>query len=322
MILSDYQSAEYLELKDAFDKHYHDQIYPFLKNKEDIRLKYVNRFISLCLMAAFILPVLTIIVYYFNRYHQADIDWGLFFIPIAIGIYVISSPYRKYRAEMKQNVMDLFFKFLPDFKYEGGQGLNAGELRQSLIFPAFQTLQADDCFRGKYSGVNLRVCEELLKNEYHDARGRRHTTTAFRGIAVEMDMNKSFSGHTIVLKDHGLLNAFRCPSGMQNVKLEDPVFEKIFEVYSSDQIEARYLLTTAFMERLLSLRQLYQGKKVQASFFDRKILIAIDTRQDMFEPCSFFKTNLNKSKFDLVFNQIWTILKIIQILKLNKHLGL
>lgn len=39
------------------------------------------------------------------------------------------------------------------------------------------------------------------------------------------------------------------------VRLEDPEFEKIFVVYSSDEVEARYILSTSFMERLVEFRK-------------------------------------------------------------------
>jgi len=40
---------------------------------------------------------------------------------------------------------------------------------------------------------------------------------------------------------------------MKRVGLVDPVFEKIFEAYGTDQVEARYLLTPTFMQRLVRL---------------------------------------------------------------------
>lgn len=316
------EEPEYASLKSAFDRYYTATLYPYLKNKESVRLKYVNRFILLILLAAFILPMVAIGIYFFNRHYQKDIDWGLFYMLVAIGIYIIRGPYKNYRKSVKNDVMSLFLRFFPDFRYEGGVGFSRQELQSSRIFPSYTSAKADDCFRGVYEGVGIRVCEELLEDEYRDAKGRRHVRKVFQGIGVELEMNKSFSGQTLVMKDRGIFNAMVRFDGLERVKLEDVVFEKIFEVYSDDQIEARYLLTTAFMERILSLQELYKGKKVQASFYDNRILISIDTRQDMFEPCSFFRTNLNKAKFDAVFEQIWTIFSIIHILKLDQKTGL
>ena len=83
-------------------------------------------------------------------------------------------------------------------------------------------------------------------------------------------MNKSFNGKTIVRKDIGLIgNWFRKTfTSLENVKLEDPTFEKRFEVFSDDQIEARYLLTVTFMERLTQLAETFGGKTIQCCFFN------------------------------------------------------
>ena len=70
---------------------------------------------------------------------------------------------------------------------------------------------------------------------------------------VHLAMNKTFKGTTIIKRDRGkVANFFRSKmSGLESVKLEDPKFEKLFDVYGNDQIEARYLLTPSFMERPL-----------------------------------------------------------------------
>ena len=154
--------------------------------------------------------------------------------------------------------------------------------------------------------------------------GHRETKKkmVFQGICVLLTMNKNFKGRTVVLKDKGIFNVFKHISGLQRVKLEDMWFEDLFEVYSSDQIEARYLLTTAFMERMLKLSELYGGKSIQFSFDDNQLLLAISTKQDMFEACSFFRSNVNKKKVDRVFEQFYTVFSIVDILKLNQKIGM
>ena len=104
--------------------------------------------------------------------------------------------------------------------------------------------------------------------------------------------------------------------------MEDVVFEKEFEVYSQNQIEARYLLTTAFMERMLKLKELYKGKKIQFSFQDSKVLIAINTKKNMFEPCTLLKTNLRQAQVYKVFEQFMTIFSVVDMLKLHQKIGM
>ena len=69
------------------------------------------------------------------------------------------------------------------------------------------------------------------------------------------DFNKNFQGRTIILPDFAQ-NAFGdfIGSWLQSknqareelVKMDNPDFEKEFVVYSNDQIEARYILSTRF----------------------------------------------------------------------------
>lgn len=69
-----------------------------------------------------------------------------------------------------------------------------------------------------------------------------------------------------MLKDSGWLNLFKKIGRPERVKLEDVSFERQFEVFSDNQIEARYLLTTAFMERMSEVKKAFQGKNIQFSF--------------------------------------------------------
>ena len=325
MITPDFEYDEYAEhadLKSRFDQYYQTVIFPFLHKKEEIRIKYVHRFWFLLFLSLFVLPMLILAIYVLNTIGKMEIDMGVIYIFIALFIYILRGPFAKYHREVKNDTMGLMVRFFEGFSYRPGSGLSPALIKYSKVFPEYTVAKADDCFTGTYNDVNHLVCEETLQREREKEKKKKNLVTVFRGIAVEMGMKKPFKGQTVVLKDSGLLNKFKGFPDMERVKLEDVVFEKHFEVYSTDQIEARYLLTTAFMERILQLKKLYRGKKIEISFYANKLLLAIDTRENMFEPCSFFKTNLNKKKFDQVFEQFWMIFSIIHVLKLNSTTGL
>ena len=42
---------------------------------------------------------------------------------------------------------------------------------------------------------------------------------------------------------------------LEEIELEDPEFMEHFRVYSTDQVEARYILSPSMMERLLAFRR-------------------------------------------------------------------
>ena len=168
----------------------------------------------------------------------------------------------------------------------------------------------------------MTISEEKL-TQIVRTRKSRHEQTVFDGVIVILSMNKKFKGQTVVKKDYGWLgNKFTRPSGLQRLRLEDPVFERKFEVYSDNQIEARYLLTTAFMERLLRLKQAFRGKKIECSFFDHQLMIAISTSENMFETSSFFHSAFDKKRMDRAFEQFCSVREIVDILKLNQQLGM
>ena len=105
---------------------------------------------------------------------------------------------------------------------------------------------------------------------------------------------------------------------LKPVKLESPEWERRFCAYSDNQVEARYMLTTAFMERFLNLTTAFGTDKAKCSFYDDKIMIAISTKKDLFEFGNLFKP-VSKDKF---YAELTSILELIDYLKLDTHTGL
>ena len=60
--------------------------------------------------------------------------------------------------------------------------------------------------------------------------------------------------------------------------------ERVFEVFSTDQIEARYLLTVSFMERLLELGEIFDKAEIQLCSENNNLLMLIRLRKPIFEP--------------------------------------
>ena len=302
------------DIKAGFEAYWQKTLRPALEKKEKVRRQYLSRFWLMFSIALLIIPTICTASYIFGP--QIHIEPNILFLIIAGIIFILRAPYHQYKSKIKQDIMPLFIGYFDGFTYALGKGLTSDEIEDSGIFPNFDEHQSDDCFEGCFEGVNIHVTEERLSTYHHTKRGSRKVEV-FKGIAVRLDLNKNFTSKTIVLKDAGIFNRFQSFSRPERIKLEDVHFEKLFEVYGTDQIEARRLLTPAFMERIIHLKDLYKGKSIQFSFWAGKLLIAISTNQDMFEPFSFFFTNINKAKIDTVFEQFLTIFEIIRILKLN-----
>ncbi len=311
------------DIKQRFDEYYWRNIYPLMITKEKIRLKYVARLKKLLIIACVIIPLLVVFASYFTKSFESSGDFivNIAYLIITITVFILRGPFILYKKIVKDDIMDCFIKFFDGFKYEPKQGLTAYDIRDSYIFPKFDDFSADDCFSGLYNGVAIRICEEkLIRYTYMNKKRRKQVV--FLGVVLELDMNKNFNYHTFVTKDKGIFNHLNGKRGFERVALEDVVFEKEFEAYSQNQVEARYLLTTAFMERMLKLKELYKGKSINFSFLDSKVLIAINTKENMFEPCKLLKTNLQQDQVYKVFEQFITIFSVVDMLKLSQRIGM
>lgn len=110
-------------------------------------------------------------------------------------------------------------------------------------------------------------------------------------------------------------------STLKPVILEDSKFNKKYDVYSEDQIEARYLITPSFMERFKKLKTAFGTNKIKCSFFDNNFMIAISTNENLFELGNLF-TPVNFSTAHKFYKQLTSIYLMINYFKLNERTGL
>ena len=109
---------------------------------------------------------------------------------------------------------------------------------------------------------------------------------------------------------------------LNKVNLENNEFNKRYNVYSSDQIEARYLVTPLFMEKFYNLKTVFGAKNIKCSFFDDNLMIAIDTKKDLFELGNLFKPVRDIKTIEDFYDEITAIFDMIDYFKLNEDIYL
>jgi hypothetical protein len=161
------------------------------------------------------------------------------------------------------------------------------------LVPRWDRAKYEDMLMGARADAPFHFFEAHLEERRTttDGKGRTRTTwvTVFRGQCLAVKFHKEFNGITKVYRDMGAFN-WLAKFGVKEprVKLEDPVFEKAFEVYGSDQIEARFLLTPDFMERLLGLERAFQGKQLRCAFAGGEMLLCV-AGKNLLEPGSMHR---------------------------------
>ena len=307
-----------------FDDYYNSHLLHKFAELEEKRQIKLNVFIKRLVITGIFIPLL--LVLFWNSFwsdYIAESRNATEFTVYVLGFYVISSflycqdPITSFTLKVKDDIMKTFAAFWGDFHYINGITLSDEILKESHIFPYYDRKEGDDHFQGLYNDVCVTINEEKLYKRVRTKNGS-YDAKVFEGIIIQLAMNKKFKGKTVVLKDRGMFNIFKKIKRTERVKLEDVVFERHFEVFSDNQIEARYLLTTAFMERILAAKKIFNGKTIQFSFFDNKLLIAIATNQNMFEVSSLFSRTTNRKIINRAFEQFSSVMDLIDTLKLQQ----
>ena len=327
----------------GFTSHYQSAIFPQVQSFEKQRIDKLIEFrkrLFIGIAAGIGIPVLTVILFLVlkdtfggsNGVSSIVKNVGDLIIFAVLGAltfiaYWVSKPILEYKTNVKNDIFPPVFSYFEQlgkgiFSYAATSPLSIDALQPSAMIPSFDRCHMEDHVKGDYKEVALEMVEARLTETQGSGKNRR-TVIKFSGMFVRMSMNKNFTNRTVVKRDHGKIgNWFAGKFGnknMEKVALEDPVFEKEFEVYSTDQVEARYLLSTSFMERLLQLSNVVKSSGIQASFYENHLLLMIPSKHDHFEVGSIFTPATFEEEICNIFNEMEQFFSIIDTLKLNEQ---
>lgn len=236
-----------------------------------------------------------------------------------------------YRTNFKEHIIRKMISFIDEqLNYEPKGFLSLSEFYGTKIFhQTADRYKGDDLVDGKLGATALKFSEvhAEYKQVSYDSKGRRHETwvTIFKGILFKADFNKNFKGNTIVLPDTlqwmgGLGTWFQKMNWNKGdlVKLENVTFEKYFAVYSNDQVEARYILSSTLMERIIKFREQF-GKGLYMSFVDSCVNIALPISANLFEP-KIFSSAMKTDYLQQYFNYLALVAGIVDELNLNMRI--
>lgn len=242
----------------------------------------------------------------------------LAFICVLVGIGIsafMSADLRDLETKTKSlMVLPVAREFGLEYIESPGDQISIHDFRQAGLLPNWDREGYEDRLTGEREGIGFEFFEAHLEQRRTttDSRGQTKTrwVTVFRGQCLRFRFHKRFYGRTLVARDKGFFNRFGGGSGLQLAKLEDPVFEKAFSVYTTDQVESRYLLTPDFMQRLVDLEETFRGGKLRCAFVDDEILVAVEGG-DLFEPGSLFTPLDNPDRIRELLNDFAAVFHLI-----------
>jgi hypothetical protein len=219
------------------------------------------------------------------------------------------------------------------FTYNATEGIPSEQFINSCILKQYPDRYAsEDLVEGKLGATEFKFsevhAEEKFKVRDSDGKDRTQFRTLFKGLFFVADFNKPFRSRTIVLPDTAerlfgniigkTLQSWGASRGEQLVKLEDIEFEKHFVVYSEDQIDARYILSTSLMRRVVDFKKKF-NKVMYFSFVESKIYVAIPYNRNLFEP-RVDESILNFSTIQEYFDDIALVVGLVEDLNLNTRI--
>jgi hypothetical protein len=253
-------------------------------------------------------------------------------ICLIIGLAIRAYQGTKFSREFKSRIMPVIVDTIhPGMSYSPNSGVSIGEFEKSRLYLTHpDRYRCEDYFQGEIGKTSIRFSEVHAekKHESRDSHGRKSTsyTTIFRGLFFVVDFNKHFSGETYILADNseGIFGRFARKLQKWNwsrpdlIELEDPEFEKVFKVFSTDQVEGRYIVTPHFMRLLLDLKT-KAGATPCISFLDNAVYVAIPNSKDFFE-FKFSQSLLDDGALKSLVDQLQFCTSIVDDLELNTRI--
>lgn len=305
------EEKTYSQMRKEFQEAFFKKISPGLSKYESERLRQFGYTRAVKIAALIIILVLVFLT--------KQIDIGLILFICCIAGAVCFGLKKKFENEIKQKIIPYVCKCLGDLKWKYAQCSFEQLLCKSGIIDRYNRVSYDDSFTGIYKDINYEICETSFY--YKTGTGKNSSTrTVFKGVMIKLDMNKSFTGNTVIRPD--TLKHASPAANLKHTTLEDVVFEKKFDVFTDDEVEARYLITPSFMERLNNMKTAFSADRVSCAFYDKYLLVGLHTSKDLFSICSLKEPVNDGKQFFTMFEEILSIIKLIDHFKLNQKIGL
>ncbi|MDR0385826.1 MAG: DUF3137 domain-containing protein [Prevotellaceae bacterium] len=307
---------------------------PDIEEMENLRLKFTRRK-TIFILTSVITIILSVMIFCI-LYRTGNSINGPALIAgclICAGLAIFYAAYvsplsGKLKSHFSKNIIEHYVRsILSDAQYEPENCHPLQTYYESLLF----MIDVDRHTGANYvhgmfdrTDVSFSYMHTEYKQVEHTAKGTKTTWhTIFRGIFMCADSNKRFSGQTIVLPDTaekylgGFGKWLQKKAGNtvgEMVYMENVEFEKKFVVYSTDPVEARFLITPKIQEQIFKMKKMLR-KDLRLSFVNNNVFIAV-SRDNIFQMDTSLSFTDDKT-LRYYMSDIVELLTLIHLLDLN-----
>lgn len=293
----------------SFRRLYSEGIEPCFAGNEELRQAAVSSFKTRLLLGS--LGVIAVGAGVYLWAHQPTAGLVAAFMAAVLACIWAYQPLANVGKKLKREYCAAIAAAMgATFKLDGFEPPAFDRLRELNLAPRATRSHFEDWFSGTYRDASFDLYEAHLEQRRSNGKST-HYVTVFRGQLMRLRFPRAFLGVTIVRRDAGVFNGLGGGRGLQRVRLDDPQFERAFEVWGNDQVEARYLLHPVMMERLLELERALRGKRLRCAFQDGDLLIAVEGG-NLFEPGDLFKPLVDPARARRIVDEVSSVMRVME----------
>jgi hypothetical protein len=308
---------------------FYEEIYPTLEKIEQERLSSLTK--GNIIITVGVIIVVFIVIPMFIAMRDAGEFSSLFTLIILIVFSGVTSLYRRQQFSVKSTYKhEVISKIVEavdsNFVYQPYGQVVREYFNESRLFSEPDRYSGEDYISGRLGETDFQLSEIHAEyksgSDYED--GSSSYSTIFKGFFMVADFHQDFQGHTIVVPDNkavgiwGRIQQAIKSQGMETAEMEDVDFEDKFDVFTTDQEEARNILSMSMIENIVKLKEKFDSK-IYIAFLNSCIYIAIEWKLNIFEP-NLHSTLLDENTIHGFLDEIWMCLEIIEDLDLNKKI--
>jgi hypothetical protein len=268
------------------------------------------------------------------------------FLALFYYLFKSGSYYNKYQDFFKKDFLPRVLKHVNETLEFSSQGMSKEQFLSIGIFKKFSGMSysSEDTLKGKVGSTDVIFSEVQLQRRETRGSGENKSTSyvkIFKGMVLEADFNKNLNGKTFMVPDFkdesdtssgilmkgasflfgkkisGEITSFK--DDHERVSIEDGDFEKYFNVYSTDQIESRFIFSPTFIE-LVKFFKDKLNKIVYLAFHGSKMYLLIDWNQNMFEAPNL-KVEVKDAQFLIpIIQEVHFALSFVEDFNLNQRI--
>jgi len=188
-------------------------------------------------------------------------------------------------------VVQVLDKVFDDVQYDPFGRLSSSTVDSAQFKFSYDKMSGSDHIIGKYNGLNIEMSDVDLISISHDSDGHTSEHSVFKGLWMVCDFGKNIVADVQVC-ERSKLGQLVNKGG---IKTENEAFNKQFNIRSTNQEEAFYILTPHMMEYIIQMDEKANAKTNLSFLKNGKLHIALNCGRDAFE-IKGFSSDVEKIK--------------------------